>query len=99
MKYETKSIIFGRKKRENKTDEDYPLFVHLFDVNNPHRTSEVPKQMLDFPHTHKVIIKGLDTNYLLAGSDTVINNLVEVEIEAHEGHVHITGKQESTCEN
>lgn len=89
-------MIIGRKKRENPTDEDYPCFIHLFDVNNPHRTSLVPKEMIDFPHIHKVIIKGLDLNYLLMGNDLVVNDLTEVDIEAQEGHVHITGNQESS---
>ncbi|MFO7710971.1 MAG: hypothetical protein R6V53_04355 [Candidatus Woesearchaeota archaeon] len=93
MNYKTKSIIIGRKKRENETDEAYPCFVHLFDHNNPHTSGEVPKKMLDFPHTHKVIIKGLDLKYLLEGNDLVVNDLKEVDIEVLEGHVNITGVQ------
>lgn len=97
MKYPTKSVIIGRKKRENKEDEDYPCFVHLFDIKNPHTSGKVPREMLDFPHIHKVIIKGLDVNYLLMGNDIVINDLQEIEIEVREGHVYITGTQEPEC--
>ncbi|MGM5488258.1 MAG: hypothetical protein ACQESG_04885 [Nanobdellota archaeon] len=93
MKHTTKSIIVGRKKRERETDENHPCFVHLFDHNNPHTSGEVPKEMLDFPHTHKVILKGLDINYLLEGNDLVVNDLEDVDITVVEGHVHITGTQ------
>ncbi len=95
MEYETKSAIIGRKKRENKADEDYPCFIHLFDINNPHTSGEVPKHMLDYPHIHKVIIKGLDINYLLMGNDIVINGLKKLEVKVIEGHVYISGVQES----
>ena len=94
--YPTKSVIIGRKKRPNKADEDYPCFVHFFDMNNPHRSGEVPKEMLDFAHMHKVIIKGLDVNYLLMGNDIVINHLREICLEDREGHLHITGVQEKS---
>lgn len=95
MEYKVKSIILGRKNREHKTDDDYPLFISLFDINNPHTSGKVPKDMLDFPHIHKVIIKGLDINYLLGGNDIIINNLETITIQAYEGHVHITGIQNS----
>ena len=97
--YKTKSVIIGRKKRPNETDEDYPCFVHLFDINNPHTSGKVPKDMIEFPHMHKVIIKGLDVNYLLMGNDIVINDLEEIDIEAIEGHVHVSGKQKKRCKD
>jgi hypothetical protein len=96
MKYQTKSIILGRKKRESKEDDDYPCFISLFDVHNPHTSGEVPKQILDFPHTHKVIIKGLEVNYLLGGNDLVIDNLQEIELVVDNGHIYLTGKQEKS---
>jgi len=90
MEYKTKSIIIGRKKR---SEETYPCFVHLFDINDPHKTGEVPVKMLDFTKVHKVILKGLDVNYLLEGNDLVVNDLVSVEITEDGSHVYISGKQ------
>ena len=95
MKYKAKSIIVGRMKREDKKEESYPCFVSMFDINNPHTSGEVPKKMLEFNHIHKVIFKGMKSvYYLLGGNDLVINNIKEVDIDAHEGHVHITIEHE-----
>jgi len=93
MKYKTKSIIIGRMKRPSKEDEDYPCFINLFNMNDPHKSGKVPEKMLDFPTVHKIMIKGLDVNYLLPGNDLVINDLEFVEIEVSEPHITITGKQ------
>lgn len=93
MRYDTKSIIIGRMKRENKDDEVYPCFVSLFDINDPHKTAEVPKKKLEFGGMHKVVIKGVDLNYLLAGNDLVINDLEYVEIEEDTPHLYIKGQQ------
>jgi hypothetical protein len=92
MKYETKAVIIGRMKRKNK-DEEYPCFVHLFDMNNPHKSGKVPQKMLDFDQIHKVIIEGLKINYLLEGNDLIVNNLEEIEINQEGPHLTITGKQ------
>ncbi len=93
MKYETKSAIIGRKKRENETDEAYPCFISLFDIRNPHTSGEVPKKSIDIPLVHKYIITGLNINYLLEGNDIVINDMTEIDVRVEEGHVYITGKQ------
>jgi hypothetical protein len=93
MKFETKSIIFGRKKRENPDDEDYPFFIAFFSVNNPHTSGKVPDSIREFPHIHKVVVTGLDFNYLLMGNDIVINDLEEIDVEVCDGHVHLTGIQ------
>jgi len=95
MEYKTKSVIIGRKKRPNKDDTDYPCFINLFNINDPHKSGQVPEQMLDFPKVHKVVIKGLDVNYLLPGNDIIINNLESVEIDVDEPHITIIGKQSS----
>ena len=98
MEYTAKSAIIGRKNRENKTDEAYPCFISLFDIRNPHTSGKVPNQIIDIPLVHKVIIKGLDVNYLLEGNDIIINDLETISIEAIEGHVHISGVQKPHCE-
>ena len=94
MKYETKSVLIARKKRVDK--EDYlnrPCFVSLFDENNPHLNVEGPKKVIEFDKKHKVVIKGLNVNYLLPGNDIVINNLTEIHIEESGDRVNITGIQ------
>jgi len=95
MEYKTKSAIIGRKKRESEEDDAYPCFISLFDIHNPHTSGEVPMQILDFPLVHKVIIKGLDINYLLEGNDIVINNLESIEVKVEDGHIFIKGNQKS----
>ncbi len=97
MEYETKSVIIGRKKREHDTDEAYPCFISMFDIRNPHTTGEVPKQTIDIPLAHKVIITGLDVNYLVEGNDIVINDLEKIDIRVEEGHIYIKGVQKSEC--
>jgi hypothetical protein len=94
-KFNTKSAIIGRKKRENKSDLDYPLFIHMFDENDPHTTARIPKEMIDFAHTSEVKIKDLTIKYLLAGNDLLINDLKELTIEEKKpGILLISGTQE-----
>ena len=92
MEYKTKSVILGRTKRQDK-ESDYPVFLHLFDINNPHKTGEVPIKMVEFPDIHKVEIKGLDILYLPRGNDLVINNLETLKVETEDNHIFISGKQ------
>lgn len=95
MKYKTKSVIIGRKKRtkEEKKKEDCknpsrPCFIALFDMNYPHRQSEPPKQILEFNKNHKVIIKKAgEVHYLLEGNDLVVNDLKEIDVNEDNGHV------------
>ena len=92
MKYEAKSIIIGRMKRKN-DDEEYPCFVHLFSMNDPHKSGQVPDKMLDFEEVHKIIITGFDVNYLLEGNDIVINDLDYFELKQDGPHLYVSGKQ------
>lgn len=97
MKYNTKSIIIGRKKRA--AGEEYcPCFVALFSVNNPHIGGKVPDKILDFKEVREIVVKGLDFEYQLEGSDIVIQNLSHVQIdkvsESDCNVVNISGKQE-----
>ena len=94
-KLKTKSVIIGRRKRINsKEDSDLrDCFVDLFDMNNPHLCSKAPKKVFEFEGKHKIVIKGLDVNYLLLGHDLVINDLKEIEIKEDGEHLYIKGKQ------
>lgn len=96
MKIKTKSVLIGKKKKDKDYDGiERPCFISLFDINDPHLSKEVPKKRYDFEDgIHKIIIKGLKIDYLLAGNDIVINNLDEIEFnEDKEGHLIVTGKQ------
>ena len=94
MKYDAKSVIIGRKKRLSKDDDTYPCFVSLYGINDPHKSGEVPNEILDYPHVHKVIIEGFKkVNYLLPGNDIVINDIEELDIDIKGEHVHLIGKQ------
>jgi hypothetical protein len=92
-KIKTKCVIIGRMKRKDNTKEDYPCFISFFGINDPHKTGEVPDKINDYEDIHKIIIEGLDVNYLLAGNDIVINDLEYVEIKVDKQHVIVTGKQ------
>lgn len=94
MKFKTKSVIIARKG-QSKTCKDFnrPCFISLFDINNPHKTSKEPKKIINFDNKHKIEIKDLYINYLLAGNDLVINNLEHINIKEDGEHLVITGKQ------
>ena len=92
-KYKAKSAIVGRKKRPSKDTELYPCFVHLFSINEPHKSGEVPEKMLEFEEVHKVVITGLDVQYLLPGNDIVINDLEYLELQADGPHIFLKGRQ------
>ncbi len=95
MKYGTTSAIIGRKgKRDD--DGNSPVFVNLFDINNPHKTAEVPKKMIDFSKIHKIFINNLNISYLIEGSDILINDLEEIDIKEKEpGHLFVSGKHKN----
>ena len=96
LKVKAKSAIIGKSKKESNYDGmDRPVFISLFDINDPHKTNKVPKKRNDFKEgIHKLIIKDLEVNYLLAGHDILINDLQELELNKDkEGHLLITGKQ------
>ena len=93
MKYKTKSVIIGRKKRRGGSSSDdpsRPCFLALFDMNYPHRQSEPPKEIIEFDKNHKIIIKKPgEVHYLLEGNDLVVNELVEINVYEDNGHVVI----------
>lgn len=91
MIHKTKSIIIGRKK--GGTEDFKPCFIAFFDVNNPHQKNLVPKKIVEFDRIHKVVIEGLNVNYLLPGNDLVINNLQSIDLKQDGEHIHVRGKQ------
>jgi len=94
MKYETKSIMIGRKPRVG--DNNFKTAtVALFDKNNPHKAGEAPTSVLDFENIEKIRINELrNISYYLEGNDIVINNLLEMDIVQDGTLITLTGKQD-----
>ena len=93
MKYKTKSVLIARKKSIEGDFNRRPCFISFFDENDPHLNMQGPKDVVEFAKIHKVIIRGLNVDYLLPGNDIVINDLSEIEIEEQEDKVIVKGKQ------
>lgn len=92
-KYSTKSIIIGRKKGSDDKPDVRPCFISLFDKNDPHKSAQVPFEVLEFDEVHKLVITGLSVNYLLPGNDIIINDLKHIELRVEGPHIFLTGKQ------
>lgn len=82
MKYKAKSVMVCRKKDVSCTSDDMPYIVEIkfFNVNDPHKTTEVPFKHLEFKQIMSVVFKGLEVKYLPRGSDLVLNNLEEINV-------------------
>ncbi len=92
-KYKTKSVLIGRKKHSGDNLDVRPCFVSLFNENDPHKSGEIPFEILEFEKVHRVIIDGLKLNYLLPGNDLVANDLEYIEIKASGTEIFLTGRQ------
>ena len=88
MKYNTKSVIIGKKSR----GVDHPCFICLFDMNDPHKKNEVPKKIFEYSKIQSITVDGLKVNYLLPGNDIVINNLHYIEIKKNRNNIRLNGK-------
>lgn len=93
MKYKTRSVLIARKKSYADDFARRPCLISFFDENNPHLNVLGPKDVLEFLKVHKVVITGLNINYLLPGNDIVINDLEELEIEERGDHIYLKWKQ------
>ena len=92
--YKTSSVLIARKKRKDKEDFNHrPCLIGLFDENDPHLNAEGPKDVIEFARIHKVVISGLNVDYLLPGNDIVINNLDEIQVREQDNCVFVSGKQ------
>jgi len=92
VRYQTKSVLIGRKKGSDDEPDVRPCFINMFHENNPHKSGETPFEVVESERIHKVMINGLDISYLPPGNDLVINNLEYVDIEVEEPHITISGK-------
>jgi len=89
MKYSTKSIIISKRPKK-KGEINREFMVALFDINDPHKTIETPKENIKFNNITRVIVKGLDVHYLVEGSDVLINNLKQIDIRKDkQGHLTV----------
>ena len=84
IKLVTKSVLIGRKPREEEAKYKTAV-ISLFNVNNPHKTTEFPIKTYEFSDIEKVRIRRLNVSYYLEGNDIVINDLEELKVE-HEGN-------------
>jgi hypothetical protein len=92
MQYKTKSAVIGRMKRKSEDDTGCPAFIHLHGINNPHESGNVPDKMLDWDKVEKIVISGLEVNYLLAGNDLVINSLEFLDVKVDGPIINVSGK-------
>ena len=96
IKLSAKSILIGKTKKDKDYDgNDRPFFVSVFDENDPHLNCQGPKERFDYKKgIHKIILKDLKVDYLLAGHDIVINDIKELTLEQDgKGHLIVRGKQ------
>ncbi len=89
MEHKAKAIIIGRKKESGQ----YGAFVAIFDMNDPHKSGQAPREIIDFLGCRNVKIKGFDLKFMIGGADIVINDIEKLEIEDKDMRVTITGKQ------
>ena len=87
--YKTKSVIIGRKKDAGRLF----AFIALFDINNPHKSADPPKKIIEFPGCRNVRIYDCNIKYMIAGNDIIINDLENIEVEEKEGRVTVKGHQ------
>jgi hypothetical protein len=84
IKVHTKSVLIGRLPRRE-SDKFKSAVIRLYDVNNPHKTTEFPTKTFEFSDTEKVRLMRMNVSYYLEGNDIVINDLEEIYI-IHEGN-------------
>jgi hypothetical protein len=88
MKYKTKSVLITRLPRKG-DNEFKTASIKLFDVNNPHMTTEFPKKSFEYSNIEKIMLKKFKINYFLEGNDLIINDLKEIHIEKKKGVIEI----------
>ncbi len=85
MKYSTKSVLATRLPRKG-DNEFKTASIKLFDINDPHKTKELPTESLEYDNIEKITIKKPKIDYFLEGNDIIINDLKTVNIEK-KGHI------------
>ena len=85
------SAIISRKERDPTSDDEYMIgIIKLFDVNNPHKTTSLPKKTLSYKNIEKIRLRNLSVSYYLEGNDIIINDLIELYVKVDENKHKIT---------
>ncbi|MFC1723410.1 hypothetical protein ACFL0V_04695 [Nanoarchaeota archaeon] len=84
IKMAAMSVLIGRLPRRD-GDKFKTAVIRLYNVNNPHKTTEFPLKTYEFNDIEKVRLMRLNMSYYLEGNDMVINDLDEIYI-VHEGN-------------
>ncbi len=92
IKMAVKSALIGRLPRKEGAKYKTAV-VRLYNVNNPHKTTEFPVKTYEFSDTEKVRIRRLNISYYLEGNDIVINDLEEIFIAHEDNKLIIKGYQ------
>ena len=92
LKIPTKSALIGRLPRKE-GDKFKTAVIRLYDVNNPHKTTEFPAKTFEFTNTEKVRLRRLSVSYYLEGNDLVVNDLEEIYISHEDNNIIIRGTQ------
>ena len=92
--YKAKSMLISRAKNYNKTDDldNYPYFIQLkfFNINDPHRTTETPFQVLEFRALSAYFKSFKESKFLPWGNDLLFNDIEEVEVKHENDRLYIT---------
>lgn len=92
MQYAVKSLLIDRLKDEDSYSEDYPysLRIKLFNSNDPHLSSEVPVESLEFERVTDIVLTNFsDGKFLPMGNHMVFNNLKKVKIDKKIDKIYI----------
>lgn len=79
MRYEGKSVVFGRKPRAEES-EFKTAFFKIYSKVKP-LDEDFPEQELDFPNIEKIEMRNEDLDYYLEGNDLVIDNISAINID------------------
>ena len=92
IKVATKSALIGRLPRKEGAKFKTAV-IRLYNVNNPHKTTEFPVKTYEFDNTEKIRLRRLNVSYYLEGNDLVVNDLEEIYITHEKNKLVIKGYQ------
>jgi hypothetical protein len=91
MEYQTKSVVFGRKPRQEGC-EFKTAFFKLYNSAKP-LEHEFPDKELDFRDVEKVELRNEDLDYYLEGNDLVMDNIKSITIDQKGNTLHVKVKK------
>ncbi|MFT4313474.1 MAG: hypothetical protein ACMXYA_03620 [Candidatus Woesearchaeota archaeon] len=88
MKYEGKSVMFGRRPRKNDNEFKTAFFL-IYDVENPIEGEHFPVHELEFEDIEYVQIpQNTSLKYYLEGNDLVISPIQGISLEQKDKVIH-----------